>query len=173
MIASVITIILGVIAFVMFSKPVFWAYSGAEKDILNDIYRKFSCYDVLNFEKFESVYHLLGQIFLLLGMLFAGIMILLALANLFGKASGNQRTGVEVRLIACGFFFFMLASAVMFMIYMAQTTGQTGINDVMTSTLGYGFISALGIALLSVIFAPSRRKVAKKPKEKKEKAKKQ
>ena len=168
MVAAVFTIILGVIAFVMFSKPMFWSYTGEGGDFNYNT----SCYDVLRFDSAENIYNLLGQIFLLIGMIFAGLMILLALAHLFGKAAGNEKPRVEVRLIACGFFFFMLLAAVMFILYKLQETGGTKIDDILNSTVGYGFLSAMGAALLSIFFAPSRRKGMRKKKEKKVKEKK-
>lgn len=168
MVASVFTIILGVIAFVMFSKPVFWSYSGEGMLENNEVFKLQSCYDILNFESYENIYLLLGKVLLLVGMVFAGLMILLALVDLIGRAAGNKTPRVEVRLLACGFFFFMLLSAVMFVVYWLQ---KTGADNFMNSTLGYGFLTAMVAALISLFFAPSRRKGVKKEKTKKEKVK--
>lgn len=157
MIAAIFTIILGVAAFVMFGQPVFWAYSGVDKASQNAIYKQQSCYDLLNFESIDNIYLFIGKICLLIAMVFAAMMIILALAHLFGRAAGNPRPRVEVRLIACCFFLFMLAAAILLMVYMQQKTGQTAINSTITESIGYGFISAFGAALLSIFFAPSRR----------------
>jgi len=165
MVASVIAIILGVFAFVMFSKPVFWSYTGEGMVENNEGFKQLNCYDILNFESFENIYHLLGKVLLLIAMVFAGLMIMLALVDLIGRAAGNKTPRVEVRLLACGFFFFMLLSSVMFVVFWLQ---KTGANNFMNSTLGYGFLAAMAAALLSIFFAPSRRKGVKKEKPKKE-----
>ena len=157
MVAAVFTIVLGVIAFVMFSYPIFWSYTGNG----NEIFKNINSYNILNFENFDNVYYLLGQIFLVISMLFAGLMILLSLVYLIGRAAGNRYPKVEVRLIACMFFLFIFLAAIMFFVYWMGKTGKTD-ADISSATLGYGLLAALVAALISIFFAPSRRKGMKR-----------
>lgn len=159
MVTSVFTILFGVLALTMFSYPVFWAYSGSGADIANQAYNKIGTFDILDFTTNNSPYMLAAKICIILAMLFCCIMILLALVNLIGLACGNAQPKVEVRLLSCAFFFFMICSAVLLAIYLYKNS-----TPAVVTSIGYGFISSFVFAFLSLFTSPSRRKGRKKQK---------
>lgn len=165
MIASVFTILFGSLALTMFSYPVFWAYTGSGMSVANQAYNSVNTYNILDFTSNNSPYMLASKICIILAMIFCCLMILLALVNLIGLAAGNAQPKVEVRLLSCAFFFFMLCAGVLLAIYLYKNS-----TEFVFTSIGYGFISSLVLAFLSLFSSPSRRKGLKKQKREKKQA---
>ena len=157
MVSAVITIILGVAFFAMLAFPVFWGYAGEGKEGFNLIFKQIGGYDILTFAKGENIFLLLGQIFLILAMVFGGLMLLLALAYLFGKAAGNDRPKIRTRLIALLFASCAVVATVLLAVYAVQT--KCGVENAnVFACVGYGLIAAVLVSIISIFFAPNVKK---------------
>lgn len=153
MICGVLTLLLGAAMFVMFTQPLFWAYSGEGKELANEIYKRLSCYDGIVFEKGQDTMYTIACVFMIIAMVLGGIMMLLTLLNLIGRATGSTRL-VGTKLVSLFFFLTILASLVLFAIYMRDVSE----GGLMKINVGYGLIGATVAAFLSFIFSPRSKK---------------
>lgn len=161
MVIGIITILLGVLPFIMFTQPFLWAYTGEGAKGLNAIYKLTSCYDAISFKEGETMLNI-GVGCMIASLVFAGIMILLTLLNMIGRASGNAKILVGAKIAAFLFFLTTLASVILIGIYVSQEVFIQDKTDFLQSTVGYGLIVSLVGAFLSVFFAPSKRKLIEK-----------
>ena len=72
---SIITILMAIVPFIMYTQPLFWAYTGEGMDAFNKGYKSTSCYQGINFEVDNGLY-IAGCIFMIIALIFAGITIL-------------------------------------------------------------------------------------------------
>lgn len=163
---AILNIILGVVAVVMFTQPVFGIYNikdGGLEGLDTGLFNQ-SVFDMIKFEEGRSVYLTVGAIALILALVFAGAMLIMTLINLITKATKN-RSYVSSRWFALFFFIFMALATIMFAVYMATDVpllGEDGWNALVEQgivlSIGWGIIVSLICSFFSVIFAPGKNK---------------
>ena len=171
MICAIITILFGACAFVMLTQPALAFYGGnndiqtAIKDFFNKQFAGNSTgYGLLSFEDGQNTFWLLGNIFLIIAMVFCGLMILFSIINLIMTAAGKDKV-IGTRVFAMLFFVFALIALIMYVLYANQLMSTTIEDFIQTIkdggvvfTVGYGLICFATAALLSIFFASGRKK---------------
>ena len=172
MICAIITILFGACAFVMLTQPALAFYGGGEGELANEIkdfLNKFlgdntSGYGLLTFEEGQNTFHLVGNIFIIIAMVFFGLMILFSIINLIMTAAGKDKV-IGTRVFAMLFFVFALIALIMYVLYANQLMSTTIEDFIQTIkdggvvfTVGYGLICFAAAALLSIFFASGRKK---------------
>ena len=172
MFAGIIVVLLGVCAFVMLTQPALAFYGGegneisqAIKDFLNKNFSgSTNCYDLLVFKDEQSTYWLVGNIFLIIAMVFCGLLLLFTIVNLIMQAMGKKNF-IGTRIFAIFFFIFTLISTIMYVLF-ANEMMNTNLEDFIQTikdggvvfTVGYGIICFLISSLLSTFFASKKKK---------------
>lgn len=166
MIGGIITLVFGVLSIVMFSQPVIGYYGKAIDGSFNVESPKVSVFDFINFE--GGTYQTIASVFIILSLVFAGIMLVLTLVNLIARASSNK-SFIGAKVAALLFFLCILVSVIMVGMYcindMFAIVGQGGkeIWDAIREsgtyvTVGWGLLVAFGSSLLCLVFAPRKKK---------------
>ncbi len=166
MIGGIIALVFGVLAIVMCSQPVIGIYGEALDGSFNVESSKASVFDFINFE--GGTYQTAASVFIILSLVFAGIMLLLTLVNLIARAS-NNKSFIGAKVAALMFFLCMLVTVIMVGMYcindMFAIFGEggkeiwDGLRETGTYvTVGWGLLVAFGSSLLCLIFAPRKKK---------------
>ena len=158
MVFGILTVLLAIVPFVLFSQPLVWAYIGEGKDLLNKSYRQISCYDGIHFE--GDLLYTIGVCLMILALVLAVVTIIFTIINLAGKDT-NGKKPVGVKIIALFFFLVMLGAVAVLGVYLGQVYGVKAFKDVFESTVGYGLLGSLLASIFALIFAP-RKKCRKK-----------
>ena len=172
MIGGIITILLGICSFVMLTQPAFSFYGGEGnelaswfKDLFNDnLTSNASGYDLLKFEENQDIFWLLGNIFLIIAMVFCGLMLLFTIINLISQSCGKDKV-IGTRVFAILFFVFAFVSAIMYVLF-ANKIVNSNIDSMIDAikngevvfTIGYGMICFVIASLLSMFFASGKKK---------------
>ena len=173
MIGGIITILFGVLSIIMFSQPIISVYGTDSEGSLDAYNFKTSLFDFITFEEGQSTYHTVAAVFLILSLIFAGIMLLLSLVNLIARAS-NNKSFIGAKVAGLMFFLCMLVAVIMVGMYcindmftlfggiFGEGSGQQiwqGFADAgMYVTVGWGMLVAFGSSLICLIFAPRKKK---------------
>lgn len=162
---GVFAILLGVATFVLLDQPAFWAYAGEGKNLLNAIYKEGpSGYQLIKFQEGQNTFMMVGNIFLIIALVFCGLMMLFSLLNLIGRAAGSNRL-VGAKFFSIMFFLTMAVACVMYVMFMKDSTNASTVAEILErGTIGYGLVAAFGASLLALIFSPRRKKNFKKKK---------
>lgn len=171
MICAIITILFGACAFVMLTQPALAFYGGnndiqtAIKDFFNKQFAGNSTgYGLLSFEDGQNTFWLLGNIFLIIAMVFCGLMILFSIINVIMTSAGKDKV-IGTRVFAILFFVFALVSLIMYILF-ANDLMSTDIEGLIQTirdggvvlSVGYGLICFAAVSLLSIFFASGRKK---------------
>ena len=89
MIWGILTLIFGIGGIIMFTQPAYGVYNLAGESIEAEFAKK-NLFDLIKFEKGMTGYEIAGSVFLILALVFVGIMLLLTLFNLIAKAVNNK-----------------------------------------------------------------------------------
>lgn len=161
MIWGILTLIFGIGGIIMFTQPAYGIYNfnGESPDAQ---FLKQNLFDLIKFEKGMTGYEIAGSVFLILALVFVGIMLLLTLFNLIAKAV-NNKSYVGSKLAAGGFFVCMLVATIMFAVHaavdlMGADIWQALVEEGVVFSIGWGMIVALGCSILALIFAPRKNK---------------
>ncbi len=166
MIGGIITLVFGVLAVIMFTQPV-TGYYGKDPDGSPVVTSpNESVFDFINFE--GGTYQTVASVFIILSLVFAGIMLLLALVNLIARASSNKAF-IGAKVAALLFFLCMLVTVIMVGMYCINDGlaiipgGGKEAWDALREfgtyyTVGWGLLVAFGSSLLCLIFAPRKKK---------------
>ncbi len=173
MIGGIITLIFGVLSIIMFSQPVITMYGTDSDGALQSYDFDRSLFDFITFEDGQSVYHTTAAVFLILSLVFVGIMLILTLVNLIARASSNKAF-IGAKVAGLMFFLCMLVAVIMVGVYCINDmftlfggifggdSGQQiwqGFADAgMYVTVGWGMLVAFGSSFLCMIFAPRKKK---------------
>ena len=166
MIGGIITILFGVLSIIMFSQPVIGMYGTDLNGNLSSYDFKKSLFDFITFEEGQSTYHTVAAVFLILSLIFAGIMLLLSLVNLIARAS-NNKAFIGAKVAGLMFFLCMLISVIMVGMYcindMFVLLGGKEFWNLMREngvyvTVGWGMLVAFGSSFICLIFAPRKKK---------------
>ena len=171
MLSGVITILLGACAFVMLTQPALAFYGGnndlqtAIKDFFNEHFAgNTTGYGLLTFEDGQNTFWLLGNIFLIIAMVFCGLMVLFSIINLIMVSAGKDKV-IGTRVFAILFFVFALVSVIMYVLFANEMMStdiegfiQTIRDGGVVLSVGYGLICFAAASLLSIFFASDKRK---------------
>ena len=164
MIGGIITLIFGVLSIVMFTQPVIGIYGQSSEGDLSSIDSKASSFDFITFDKGQPIYHTVASVFLILALVFAGIMLLLTFVNLIARAS-NNRSFIGAKVSALMFFLCMLVAVVMVGVYCINDFllgGKDAWNALKELgayvTVGWGMLVAFGASFICLIFAKRKKK---------------
>lgn len=155
MIFGIITILLTLVPFIMFTQPLFWAYAGAGRDIANAVYKEISCYEGIRFDG-ENILYIIGVVCMIFALVMAVVTAILTILNMVAKSNGHKKVvGVKV----CAFFFFlmMLASVVLVGVYYGLACNVKTFDDLLAGTVGYGLLGSFVASLFALIFAPKKK----------------
>lgn len=122
---------------------------------------------MLTFQEGQNTYWLVGNIFLIVAMVFCGLMILFSIINMIMSSAGKNKV-LGTRVFAILFFLTALVALIMYVLYANQLM-NTNIEDFIQTikdggavfTVGYGMICFVVSALLSIIFASGKKKSKK------------
>lgn len=163
MICGIITLIFGVLSIIMFTQPVIGIYGQSSEGDLSSIDSKASLFDFITFDKGQPIYHTVASVFLILALVFAGIMLLLTFVNLIARAS-NNRSFIGAKVSALMFFLCMLVAVVMVGVYCINDLLPGGKDawDILKEfgayvTVGWGMLVAFGASFICLIFAPRKK----------------
>ncbi len=161
MIWGIITLILGVGGIIMFTQPAYGTYNFSG-DRPEASFLDANLFDLIRFEEGMSGYEIAGSVFLILALVFAGVMLLLTLFNLIAKAV-NNKSYVGSKLAALGFFVSMLVATIMFGVHaavniMGGDLWQAFVDQGIVFSVGWGMIVAFVCSFLCLIFAPRKNK---------------
>ena len=172
MIGGIITILLGICSFIMLTQPAFAVYGGESnefsswiKDFFNNnITSSSSGYDLIKFEENQSSYWLAGNIFLILAMVFCGLMILFTIINIIMQSAGKEKL-IGTRIFAILFFVFAFVAIIMYVLF-ANEISSNSIQDMIEAikngsvvfTVGYGIICFVAASMLSMFFASGKKR---------------
>lgn len=156
---SIIALLMGALTFIMFSQPIFWTYGGEGADLANKIWKKGSLYDAISFEEGQNTLLTVGAVLLIIALVFAGIMMLLTLINMIGRAS-NNKAKVGAKVAALLFFLVMLTATIIYGVYALDNLNSETITEYsgLFTSIGYGLIVSLGASFIALIFAPRKKK---------------
>lgn len=164
MIGGIITIIFGVLSIVMFSQPLIGMYGADSEGNLDSYNFEASLFDFITFKEGQSTYHTVAAVFLILSLIFAGIMILLSLVNLIARAV-NNKSYIGAKVSAFLFFICMLVAVIMVGLYCisdfcigGQKTWDYIREMGVYITVGWGMLVAFGSSLVCLIFSPRKKK---------------
>ncbi len=168
MIGGIITLIFGVLSIVMFSQPIIGAYGTDSEGNLDSYDFKRSLFDFITFDENQGTYHTVAAVFLILALVFAGIMLLLTLVNLIARAA-NNKSFIGAKVAGLMFFLCMLVAVIMIGMHcindMFAILGEGGkeIWDGFREmgiyvTVGWGALVAFGSSLICLVFAPRKKK---------------
>lgn len=159
MIWGILTLLLGIGGIILFTQPAYGIYNltgeRPEAKFLDQ-----SLFDLIRFEKGLSGYEIAGSVFLILALLFAGLMLLMTFFHLIAKAV-NNKSYAGSKLPAIGFLVCMILAAVMFAVHaavivMKQDAWIGLVNEGVVLSIGWGMIAAIICSILSLIFAPRK-----------------
>lgn len=172
MFGGIIVVLLGICSFVMLTQPALAFYGGngnelAEtiKDFLNKNFTgSTNCYDMIVFEESQNTYWLIGNIFLIIAIVFCGLLLLFTILNLVLQSAGKNKI-LGTRIFAIFFFLFAVLSLVMYVLF-ANELMNTNLEDFvqtikeggMIFTVGYGLICFVISSLLTIFFASGKKK---------------
>ena len=160
---SIITIILGVGAIVLFTQPAFGIYNfNGEGSLDGYTFLDESLFDMIRFDGDQHAYLTVAAVALILALVFAGVMLIITLINLITKATKNK-SYVSARWFALFFFIFTALAGIMLAVYcneviMGGSWSELPIINGITFSIGWGMIATMAISLLTVIFAPGKNK---------------
>ena len=162
MIGGIITLIFGVLAIVMCTQPVITTYGTDSSGNFEASSVDASVFDFINFE--GGTYQTVASVFIILALVFAGIMLLLTLINLIARASSNK-SFIGAKVAALMFFLCTLVAVVMVGVYCINDLlpGGKEFWDYLREngayvTVGWGLLVTFGSSLICLIFAPRKRK---------------
>ena len=153
---SVITILVALVPFIMYTQPLYWSYLGENCTSQNQYNKLTSCYQGIKFVKGDLLQNF-TVVFMILTLVLAGLTIIITLANMISRARGKKRV-VGAKLTAFLFFIVALTSCVLILIYQSKAVGARTFEDIMSLTVGYGMLVSAVCALFTVIFAPKKVK---------------
>ncbi len=162
MIGGIITLLFGVLSIIMFTQPIISAYGTASDGSLQSYDFKSSVFDFINFD--GEIYQTVASVFIILSLVFGGIMLILTLINLIARAA-NNKAFIGAKVSALMFFLCMLVAVVMVGVYCINELFIGG-KDVWNAyrelgvyvTVGWGLLVSFGASLLCLIFAPRKKK---------------
>lgn len=164
MICGIITLIFGILSIIMFTQPVIGVYGENSEGDLSSIDSKASLFDFITFDKGQPIYHTVASVFLILSLVFAGIMLLLTLVNLIARAA-NNKAFIGAKVSALMFFLCMLVAVVMVGVYCINDLPLIGKEGWklfkemgIYITVGWGMLVAFGASFICLIFAPRKKK---------------
>lgn len=152
----------------MFSQPIISVYGTDSEGSLDAYNLKASLFDFITFDEGQSTYHTVASVFLILSLVFAGIMLILTLVNLIARASSNKAF-IGAKVAGLMFFLCMLVAVIMVGMYcindMFAVLGQGG-KDIWQGlaesglyvTVGWGMLVAFGSSFICLLFAPRKKK---------------
>ncbi len=156
---SIIALLMGALTFIMFSQPLFWTYGGEGAGGMNEIWKRGSLYDAISFPEGQDTLLTVGAVLLIIALVFAGLMMLLTIINMIGRAS-NNKAKVGAKVAALLFFLVMLALAIVYGVYALDNLNSETITEYsgLFTSIGYGLIVSLGASFIALIFAPRKKK---------------
>lgn len=172
MVCAIITILLGICSFVMLTQPALAFYGGegdavssAIRDLLESVFGgSTNGYNMLVFEEGQNTYWYVGNIFLIVAMVFCGIMILLSILNLIMQSAGKEKI-LGTRVFAIMFFLTALVALIMYVLFANELMGsdmegfiQSIKDGGVVLTVGYGLICFVVASFLSIFFASGKKK---------------
>lgn len=171
MISGIITILLGACAFVVLTQPALAFYGGNNdlqttiKDFFNDQFSgNTTGYGLLKFEEAQNTFWLIGNIFLIIAMIFCALMVLFAIVNLIMISVGKNKV-LGTRIFAVLFFVFAFISVIMYVLFANEmmNTNIEGFIDTIKEgglvlSVGYGLVCFVILSLISIFFASGNKK---------------
>ncbi len=164
MVWGILTLLLGVLSFIMYSQPVFAIYGNATLAELGDLFglSKKNCYNNISFNDNQNTYLTVGNVFLILSMVSCGIMILLTLLNLIARAT-NNKSYVGTKIASISFFVFTSIASIMMIVYTAKDNQISSVIENIKDgspvmSIGYGLIIVLIASFFAMIFSPRKKK---------------
>ena len=159
---SIITLILGVGAVVIFTQPAYGIYNFSGDGLESYKFLDSSLFDLIKFDSDQHAYLTVVAVALILALVFAGVMLIITLINLITKATKN-RSYVSARWFALFFFIFMALAGIMLAVYCNEVVMGDKIVDFIAPegtliSIGWGMIVAMCASLLTIIFAPGKNK---------------
>ena len=172
MVGAIITVLFGICAFVMLTQPAL-AFYGGEGDIVSNAIRNLverffggsmNGYDMLVFKEGQNTYWLVGNVFLIIAMVFCGLMVLFSVLNMIMLALGKDKV-IGTRVFAIMFFLMALVALIMYVLFANEFMG-TNMEDFIQTikdggvifTVGYGLICFVVASFLSIFFASGNKK---------------
>ena len=153
---SIVALLMGALTFIMFSQPLFWAY-GEGADGANEIWKRGSLYDAISFQEGQNALLTVGAVLLIIALVMAGVMMLLTIINMIGRAS-SKKAKVGAKVAALLFFLVMLAASIIYVVYSVENLNSFSEFTDIVVTIGYGLIISLGASFIALIFAPRKKK---------------
>lgn len=159
MICGIITLLFGVLSIIMFSQPIITMYGSGAEGGVETVDIGGSCFDFINFGEHQSVYQTTASVFLILSLVFGGIMLLLTLVNLIARAA-NNKAFIGAKVAALFFFLCMLVTVIMVGVHcIKDIPGWEILKDAgIYITAGWGLLVAFGSSLICMLFAPRKKK---------------
>ena len=146
MVGGILTLLMIVGFFVMMTQPAFWVYgaritSGSLPSV----------YQCINFNS-RNVWLVISSVLIIIAMVFAVILLGMVIWNMVARAGEKRAFGTKI--IAILFLSFIAVAAIIYVIIAKDLFHVTGSG---TISVGWGMLAFVGVALLSILFAPMKK----------------
>ena len=157
MIWGILTAVLSILAIVMFTQPALAFYtSGGGENVSS--YQATNGFDMLKFSENQNTFLTIAIIFMILTLVFAGLTLIFSIVNSCLRAT-NAKRQIGAKIPALFFFLTALVACAMLIIYANDVLPMADTSKLkFVYTIGWGMIVVFVASLLSLIFAPRKKR---------------